>query len=117
MTRHLLIPPAYVGDRAHFFADGPDGGFAIVSVGDVAPALEENRAMYATNDGYSADRSVRRVAHVPQAIRDLWMSEEGWDAYRPDLYPDKLAEKFNSQDWLHLRTAEGRLAVTDGVIR
>lgn len=114
---HLLIPPAYVGDRAHFFADGPDGGFAIVSVGDVSHALEENQAMYATNDGYSEDRSVRRVAHVPQAIRDKWLYEEGWDAYRPDLYPEKLAEKFNSSDYLHLRTAEGRLVAQDGVLR
>lgn len=113
---HLLLPPEYVGDRAHFFTDTSDG-FAIVSVGDVAPALEENRRQRLTNDGYSADRSARRVAHVPQAIRDLWLQEEGWDAYRPDLFPHELAKKFNDPDWAYLRTAEGRLAVQGDVIR
>lgn len=114
---HLILPPEYVGDRAHFMLDGEDGGFAVVSVQDVAPVLEENQAMRLHNDGFSDDRSVRRVAHVPQAIRDLWLQDEGWDAYRPDLYPEKLAEKFNDPDWLALRTADGRVAVTDGVIR
>lgn len=113
---HLLLPPEYVGDRAHFYMDGDDGGFAIVSVGDVAPALEENKRMYNANDGYSNDRSVRRIAHVPQAIRDKWLQEEGWDAYRPDLYPTQLAAKFNDPDWLHLRTAEGRVGVVNGAL-
>lgn len=116
MSKHLLLPAEYVGDRAHFFAENHDG-FAIVSVQDVAPILEEVQAQRLHNDGYSEDRSVRRVAHVPQAVRDLWFSTEGWDAYRPDLYPDELAAKFNDPDWYHLRTAEGRMAVSNGVIR
>ena len=114
---HLLLPPEFVGDRAHFFMDGPDGGYAIVSVGDVSPVLEDNQAQRLHNDGYSEDRSVRRVASVPQAIRDKWLQEEGWDAYRPDLYPHQLAAKFNDPDWMGLRTADGRVGVINGVLR
>ena len=113
---HLLLPPEYVGDRAHFFSDHSDG-YAIVSVQDVAPILDDNREQKLTNDGYSEDRSVRRVAHIPQSIRDLWLQNEGWDAYRPDLYPDELAAKLNSSDWAGLRTADGRLMVQNGLIK
>lgn len=114
---HLILPPSYVGDRAHFMLDGDDGGFAVVSIQDVAPVLEDIRAQREHNDGYSEDRSVKRVMHVPQAIRDLWLQEEGWDAYRPDLYPEKLAQKMNDPDWHALRTAEGRMSVQGGIIR
>jgi len=112
----LLLPAEYIGDRAHFWEEHNDG-FAVVSIQDVTPAIEDIRGQRLANDGYSDDRSVRRVAHVPQSIRDLWLQNEGWDAYRPDLYPDKLAAKFNDPDYAFLRTAEGRLGVTDGVLR
>lgn len=116
MSKHLLLPAEYVGDRAHYFAENHDG-FAIASVQDVAPILEEVQAQRMHNDGYSQDRSVRRVAHVPASVRDLWLQQEGWDAYRPDLYAEKLAEKFNDPDWYHLRTADGQMSARSGILR
>lgn len=112
---HLLVPAKYAGDRAHFFSDDTDG-FAVVSVQDVAPILQQNKAMRVTNNGYSADRTFRRVASVPNALRDKWLQEEGWDAWRPDLYADKLAQKFMDPDYAHLRTADGRVGVINGVL-
>lgn len=113
---HLLIPPSYVGDRSHFFTEHA-GGYAVVSVQDVTATIEDNKAQYAHNDGYSEDKSVRRVASVPWSLRDKWLQEEGWDAYRPDLFPDRLAEKFNNPDYAYLRTADGRVGVVNGVLR
>ena len=113
---YLLLPPEFVGDRAHFWTETA-GGYAVVSVQDVSHALETNRDMRLTNDGYSEDKSAKRVAHVPQSIRDKWLQEEGWDAYRPDLYPEKLAEKFNDPDWFFLRTAEGVMSAKSGILR
>lgn len=113
---HLLVPAKYAGARAHFFAEGTDG-FAVVSVQDVAPIVEANRAARNHNDGYSADRTFRRVATVPHSLRDKWLQEEGWDAWRPDLYPEQLARKFNDPDYADLRTADGRIGVINGVLR
>ena len=112
----LLLPPEYVGDRAHYFTDHADG-YAVVSVQDVSGVMEDNKAQRTHNDGYSQDRNYRRVASVPWSIRDKWLQEEGWDAYRPDLYPEKLAEKFNSAEYAFLRTADGRVGVVNGVLK
>lgn len=79
--------------------------------------LERNKAMALHNDGYTPSREMRRVATIPANIRMLWLQEEGWDAYRPDLYADKLMEKLNSAEWEYLRTAPGRVGVSNGVMR
>lgn len=113
---HLLLPAKYVGARQHFFTEGADG-FAIATVQDVAPIFEQNKAMRNTNDGYSDTRGFRRVASVPHSLRDKWLQEEGWDAHRPDLYPEKLAEKFMDPDYAYLRTADGRVGVVGGVLK
>lgn len=87
---------------------------------DVAPILERNKAMATHNDGYSQTRELRRVASIPYAIGLKWMNEEGWwfmDAgHDPDV-ARKLAAKLNSSDYRYLRTAEGRVGVSDGAIR
>lgn len=90
----------------------PDGSMDVAMTQDVAPILERNRAMQTENDGYSQSREVRRVATIPESVATLWR-EEGW-------YPHdkkKLAEKLNDPDWAWLRTAEGRLGVSNGVMR
>lgn len=116
MTQSLLLAPEFSGDTAHYWEDTPDGP-VIRSVQDVAPVLERALAMRNHNDGYSPSRELRRVAFIPNIIRDKWLAEEGWDAWRPDLYPEKLVQKLNDPDWAYLRTASGRVANTNGVIR
>jgi hypothetical protein len=105
------------GGLSHHWVDNGDGTFKVVSSQDVAPILERNKAMANHNDGYSPSRELRRVAFIPDIIRQKWLDEEGWDAYRPDLYGDKLVQKLNDPEWRYLRTAEGRVAYTNGRVR
>jgi hypothetical protein len=113
----LLIGPDFPGDVAHFAEDDGAGGLLIHSVQDVAPILERNKAMANHNDGYSPSRELRRVAFIPNIIRLKWLNEEGWDAYRPDLFGEKLVAKLNDPEWRHLRTAPGRVGLSNGVLR
>lgn len=115
--RELLIGAEHEGDVAHYSEPDGEGGLLIHSVQDVAPILERNKAMQNHNDGYTPSRELRRVAFIPNIIRLKWLNEEGWDAYRPDLYGDKLVAKLNDPDWRFLRTAPGRVACTNGKIR
>lgn len=104
-----LIGASFAGDVAHWWRDNGDGTSAIVSVQEVGPALERNRAMANHNDGWSPTRELRRAAFIPNVIRQKWLEEEGWDAYRPDIYGERLRRKLNDPDWRYLRTAEWRM--------
>lgn len=87
---------------------------------DVAPILEQNKQMAAHNDGYSPSREMRRVASIPYALGYKWLNEEGWwfmDAGKDPDVARKLAEKLNSNEYLYLRTAEGRVGMSNGVMR
>lgn len=94
--------------------DGKDTRFA--STQDTTPILEQNKAAANHNDGYSASRELRRVASVPYIVALKWLNEEGWWMFDPAC-ADKLAAKLNSSEWQHLRTAEGRVGVSNGVMR
>lgn len=93
-----------------------DGTVSFLGQQDVAPLLDRNKAMANHNDGYSPTREMRRVASIPAILINKWRDEEGWDPYDP-ANAAKLAQKLNDPDYLHLRTAEGRLGVSNGVMR
>jgi hypothetical protein len=109
MSLKPLVSAAVVGEASHWWRDNGDGTSSVISVQDVAPALERNRAMANHNDGWSRSRELRRAAFIPNVIRQKWLDEEGWDAYRPDLYGEQLRRKLNDADWRYLRTAEWRM--------
>lgn len=92
------------------------GGVDIKIEGDVAPVLESNKAMRNHNDGYSKSREFRRVASIPAMVRMKWLTEEGWDCF-DHQYADRLWRKLNDPDWAYLRTADGVLGFSNGVIR
>lgn len=102
----------------HFLVrDGKDFRFA--STQDVDPILDRNKAMATHNDGYTPSRDVKRVATIPYIVGLKWLNEEGWwfmDTHDPDV-ARKLAQKLNDPDWRHLRTADGQVGVSNGVIR
>jgi len=93
-----------------------ENGTSFEAVSETDPVIERNKAMLTHNDGYTADRSMRRVASIPYIIMHKWLNEEGWWALDPE-HADKLAAKLNSSDWAHLRTAEGHLGVSNGMMR
>lgn len=116
MKTHLFRSSA--GVDHWMIQDGKDTRFAATQ--DVAPMLEQNKAAQNHNDGYSASRELRRVASIPYAVGIQWLNEEGWWFMDADKDPDvarKLAAKLNSSEFMYLRTAPGRVGVSDGVIR
>lgn len=70
--------------------------------------LEKNKAMATHNDGYTPDRSMRRVASIPLGLQLYWLNVEGWNCFAPEN-ANKLKDKLNSSEFLWLRTAPGRL--------
>lgn len=101
----------------HSLEHTAEGSVVIHASQDNDAILDRNKAMANHNDGYSPSRELRRVATIPVLIWWKWLKEEGWDAYRPDLYADKLAQKLNDPDWAFLRTAPGRVGVSNGTMR
>lgn len=93
-----------------------ENGTAFGAVGATDPIIDRNMAMATHNDGYSPSRELRRVASIPYIIGLKWLNEEGWWFLDPD-HSDKLAQKLNDPDWRHLRTAEGRVGMSNGVMR
>lgn len=89
--------------------DTPEG-LVIQGVQDVYSLLEVNKAMFNHNDGWSkGEKFMRRAASIPHHLRYKWLLEEGFDAWRPDLYWDKIKQKLNDIDYRHLRTAGWRV--------
>lgn len=95
----------------------PEGSTVIHATQDTDSIIDRNKAMATQNDGYTPSREMRRVATIPVIFRNKWLKEEGWDAFRPDLYPEQLLRKLSDPDWQHLRTAPGQLGVSNGVLR
>lgn len=117
--RSLLIAPSAPGDVAHYWEDDGQGGGVVHSVQDVAPLIEQNRAARLHNDGYTQDRTMRRVASVPLSIMLAWKQHEGWDPWNmsdPDVRK-RWFQKLSDPDWAALRTADGQLDFKNGHIR
>lgn len=91
-------------------AHDDEGNRIIRGVQDVYDLLEANKAMFNENAGWSkGEKFMRRAASIPANLRMKWLIEEGWDAWRPDLYDDMLTRKLNDIDYRHLRTAHWRV--------
>ena len=103
------------GIRKDWRPDG-NGGIEIRTSGDSEAVLDWNKAAKTHNDGYSGSRELRRVARIPTIVAMKWLEEEGWWFADPQN-ADRLLKKLSDPDWAHLRTAEGRLALDNGVIR
>lgn len=100
----------------HFMRTNVDGSHTFAASQDTTDIIARNRAMANENDGYTKSREMRRVASIPYVLIQKWLHEEGWDALDPDN-TDRLARKLNDPDYAYLRTADGRLGVSDGVMR
>jgi hypothetical protein len=89
--------------------------FEIRHVQDIASHLEANKAMRNHNDGYSQSREFRRVASIPPVVIEMWKNE-GIDVFNPD-HQEAVMRKLNDPDYGLLRTADGTLGISNGVIR
>ena len=79
------------------------------------PILDHNKKLYTHNDGYSADKGLKRVASIPTIVLEIWCKEYhkdqnngNWFALPKETQQKILREKLNSSDYRYFRTAEGR---------
>lgn len=85
-----------------------DNGKIIVErIQDVEPVLELNKRLRLKDDGYSPTREMRRAASVPMVVIEKWLNE-GFDMFDPNNAAE-LKRRLNSNEWAHLRTADGVL--------
>jgi hypothetical protein len=93
-----------------------DGQLIVKRTQDVEPCLEANKAELAEASSWrpyasvgGKDRGMRKVASIPNIVAEQWM-REGINVFSRE--PDqlrKVAQKLNSNEYLHLRTAPGRV--------
>ena len=64
------------------------------------PILDHNKKLYTQNDGYSADKSLKRIASIPIIILEIWAKEYNkdqnkgnWFALPKDVQTKILKEK------------------------
>ena len=103
------------GVTTETFHDNEDKGVIQQRSVDVKPILEHNKKLYTQNDGYSPDKSLKRVASVPSIILEIWakeyngdMNKGNWFALPKDVQTKILKEKLNSSEFRYFRTAEGK---------
>ena len=79
------------------------------------PILDHNKKLYTQNDGYSADKGLKRIASIPIIILEIWAKEYNkdqnngnWFALPKDVQTKILKEKLNSSDYRYFRTAPGK---------
>lgn len=91
--------------------DNATGDMILRAVQDVYAILEANQAEFTSNDGYSADKSIRRVGRIPAILRNKVLVETGGqvDLWRPDTDQKYYKRFMNDADYKKLRTAPGRI--------
>lgn len=100
----------------HYMRENADGSTTFAASQDTTDILDHNHRLATENDGYTASRDMRRVASIPFVVLYQWAQEEGWpDPMQPP--PDAFMRKLNSSDYGKLRTAPGRIGLTNGVLR
>lgn len=107
------------GGIDHFWRETEDGA-EIKTVQDVGPILEHAKRLRNENAGWSPSKELRRGFLLPLTLVEKWKREEGVNALDSAFNPDVakwLLKKLSDPDYAYLRTADGRLGISNGVIR
>lgn len=96
-----------LGQTEFFHFDESTGDFAIETVSDVEPQLEQNKREANDYDKHhSRELGLKHIASVPMNIYLKWKQELGVDMLNKDH--DKAVKRLlNDPDWRYLRTSTG----------
>ena len=79
------------------------------------PTYDKLEKLYNKNDGYSPDKSLKRIASIPSIVLEIWAKEYNgdqnngnWFALPKEIQTKILKEKLNSSDYRYFRTAPGK---------
>jgi len=94
---------------------GTDKGVVHKRQVNTTPILENNKKLYNQNDGYSPDKSLKRISTIPTLILEIWTKEYhkdqnkgNWFELPKEVQQKILREKLNSSDYRYFRTAPGK---------
>lgn len=78
----------------------------LVSVDDVEPVLDANKALQNDgSNGYGPSRDLRRIASIPAIIAEKWLLEDGINVFDPD-HAAAVRKKLNDPDYKWLRAVD-----------
>ena len=96
-----------------FIADDLQKEITVKETLNINSHLKANKEHYNFNDGYSPDRTLKRVASIPLLALEMWAKERtgqnNWFALPKDTQNQILKEKLNSNELQYFKTAKGNL--------
>lgn len=98
----VSLPTNHTGMRWHI-RDNEDGTTTVGCEQDVSAILDHNHAMATEDDGWSPDKTFRRVASIPFVVLEDWKNL-GFDWRDPDG-AKWVMNQLNSNEYYKLRTA------------
>ena len=87
------------------YVDREDGGFDLVTVADVQPVLDHNKAMQNCDNNKASE--MWHAATIPPVIEVMWRNE-GVRLEDKNCH-DEIKKRLNSSEWAYLRTANFRM--------
>lgn len=88
-----------------------NGQLLVKRTQDVEPILEANKREFVEANSWRpyAGVNMKKVASIPNVVAEQWL-REGVNVFDPSPeMQKKVAQKLNSNEWLHLRTCPGRV--------
>ena len=98
-------------DTRHYWRNDGAGGGEVLTVQDVTPIIERNKAMANHNDGWSKSKEWKRAGSVPYTTLYKWIAEERLDPADPEFAQKMhkmVLRKLNDSDYRHLKSIPGR---------
>jgi hypothetical protein len=106
--RHLDTDPLS-GAVATFEYDDAEGKAYIHQETDVSGIIEQNKVLQNHTDGWTGpDKTMRRAAHIPNAVIEMWKLRYGVDVLNRDHWP-AVQRLLNDPEWRFLRTNTSKL--------
>ena len=93
--------------------DDTEKKIAVLEKMNIDPHLKHNKALLNSNNGYTKDKSFKRVASIPILALQIWAKEEtgqnNWWGLSKEEQNKILRKKLNSSEYKYFRTAEGKI--------
>ena len=93
--------------------DDTEKKIAVLEKMNIDPHLKHNKALLNSNNGYTKDKSFKRVASIPILALQIWAKEEtgqnNWWGLSKAEQQKILRKKLNSNEYKYFRTAEGKI--------
>lgn len=100
--------------QTSFHYDEADDRIIISRTQDVEHTLRQNREMRLVDDGYTKDRTMKRVGRIPLVVIEQIMKGDpgrnnGWDPLAEEN-AERLLQLLDDPEYAHFKTSDGKVA-------